>query len=294
MTKASLFQDDAQQLSQLSSQAQNETVDHLESGRIAYLPHFTLNLSNNEMAILDPKVLSPKSKNISYQYWDHRVKNYQCTEDKAKTIADLCCRFSVFAQQLVATLLPYYQSHIRLGRTSFRPVEIEGRGHKSVHQDDTKLHVDAFPSRPMQGDRLLRVFTNIHPNGRPRQWRVGEAFPQLVATFKDQLPSYRPWVASLLALSGLTRPKRTAYDHHMLQLHHIMKQDQAYQRRAIHDQIDFPSGSTWIVMTDVVSHAALSGQHILEQTFYLPYQAMKDPEKAPVRVLENALGHKLL
>jgi len=37
------------------------------------------------------------------------------------------------------------------------------------------LHIDAFPSRPMHGRRILRFFANVAPDA-PRHWRVGEPF----------------------------------------------------------------------------------------------------------------------
>lgn len=52
-------------------------------------------------------------------------------------------------------------------------------------------------------------------------------------------------------------------------------------------RIDFPAHSTWLVFTDHVSHAALSGQFLLEQTFYLPVDAMVAPEKSPLKQWEG-------
>ena len=49
-------------------------------------------------------------------------------------------------------------------RTSFRPGAIETRA-LSPRKDDKRLHVDAFPSSPVQGRRIFRVFTNAHPAG---------------------------------------------------------------------------------------------------------------------------------
>jgi hypothetical protein len=40
-------------------------------------------------------------------------------------------------------------------------------------------------------------------------------------------------------------------------------------------------------------HAALSGHCALEQTFHLPVDAMADPAKAPLRVLERLTGRAL-
>ena len=72
-----------------------------------------------------------------------------------------------------------------------------------------------------------------------------------------------------------------------------MKQkSEDYQKNVPKMAFDFPANSTWIVMTDAVSHAALSGQFMLEQTFYLPAEKMLSPERSPKFILEKALGVK--
>jgi 3-deoxy-D-manno-oct-2-ulosonic acid (Kdo) hydroxylase len=43
-----------------------------------------------------------------------------------------------------------------------------------------------------------------------------------------------------------------------------------------------------------VLHAALSGHGALEQTFYLPVAALRDPATSPLRVLESLSGHALI
>jgi len=46
--------------------------------------------------------------------------------------------------------------------------------------------------------------------------------------------------------------------------------------------------------SDRVLHAALSGQYALEQTFYLPVEAMADQRDSPLRILENYYGRALV
>jgi hypothetical protein len=48
-----------------------------------------------------------------------------------------------------------------------------------------------------------------------------------------------------------------------------------------------------MVFTDVVSHAAMSGQYAFEQTFHLPVSVMRNPSRAPLRVLENLRRREL-
>jgi hypothetical protein len=73
----------------------------------------------------------------------------------------------------------------------------------------------------------------------------------------------------------------------MLGLHDQAKLDDRYQSSTDKIRVEFPPNTTWIVFTDLVMHAALSGQYLLEQTFYLPPDAMQDEGRAPLRRLEK-------
>ena len=94
-------------------------------------------------------------------------------------------------------------------------------------------------------------------------------------------------------LVRMTKDVRAPYDHYMLQLHDRMKADNVYQAQRDHVVHSFPAGSTWMVYTDQVPHAALSGIHQLEQTFYVPVSSLRNERSAPLRVLEHLMGRKL-
>jgi hypothetical protein len=72
-----------------------------------------------------------------------------------------------------------------------------------------------------------------------------------------------------------------------------MKADLHYQKTVSQSEIRFLPNSSWIISTDSVSHAALSGQFVLEQTFYLPIEAMQDQNRSPLRILESLVGRAL-
>jgi hypothetical protein len=73
-----------------------------------------------------------------------------------------------------------------------------------------------------------------------------------------------------------------------------MKADTEYQVAAPQSRFEFPPGSTWMAFTDQVSHAAMAGQFQLEQTFLLPIDAMLDPQRSPLRILERLVGRRLV
>ncbi len=92
---------------------------------------------------------------------------------------------------------------------------------------------------------------------------------------------------------GVTKRRRTEYDHVMLQLHDHAKADLVFQRDAPQARVDFAPGTTWVVYSDQVLHAAMGGQHMMEQTFYLANEQLQRPETSPLRVLERLLGRAL-
>jgi hypothetical protein len=269
-----------------------ELAQTLESGGIVYLPRLTFRLEPGEPKFLDPRWLNGKSKNLSLEREGAAIQGATGSAVELDALGKMVGRFRANAIQLVQSLFPQYAAGLRPGRTSYRPAQVEYRK-TSWRKDDSRLHVDAFPSRPTQGERILRLFVNIHPDGSPRVWRVGEPFEDLCQRMLPRLS--RPWPGSAwgMAVLGITKSRRTEYDHLMLGLHDEMKRDTDYQRDCPQVRFDFPPGSTWICFSDQTSHAAMSGQYMLEQTFHLPMSSMYLPELSPLRVLERLTGRKL-
>jgi hypothetical protein len=263
-------------------------VQALERGQVLFFPKLACPVQPGERKFLSPDVLHG-AKNVSYDPATGRVGNTRCTGAEAEELTRLIAGFADRAGRLLRNLLPDYRTGLRRGRTSLRPVEVSGRV-TSWRKDDTRLHVDSFPSAPTQGRRILRVFSNVNPDGRPRRWRVGEPFAAVAGRFWPRLRGPVWGSGLLLRLLHVTKSRRTRYDHFMLQLHDRMKEDQDYQARAEQVVHDFPAGSTWVCYTDQVSHAALAGQHQFEQTFRLSVPRMRDEQTAPLRVLEQLAG----
>jgi hypothetical protein len=265
----------------------------LEAGDVLWLRESFFVVEAAERPILTPAVLAGANKNVSFDPATGRVGGASATGESAELLRGMLARFSDEAGAFVRRACPAYADHLRLGRTSFRPVEIAGRA-SSWRKDDTRLHVDSFPATPVQGWRILRVFANVNPEGRPRAWRVGEDFDGLAARFAPALRPPMPGTAALLQLLHLTKTRRSAYDALMLQLHDRMKEDTGYQASAPQMPFDFSAGSAWIAFTDQVSHAAMAGQYQLEQTFLLPVGAMLDEQRSPLRILERLKGRRLI
>lgn len=251
----------------------------LESGKILFFPNYSLTVPHS--SLLSESILDARHKNVSYDYKNNKLGAFKKEVDGLdEHLAHLMRGFAEFSMQLIQSSLPAYVPHLQWGRTSFRPAQIKGRA-SSKRKDDTRVHVDSFSASPVNGLRILRVFCNVNPNNEPRTWQVGEPFPRVLEQFARKIPSYNKWTAHLLKTVKATKSLRSAYDHYMLHLHDRMKLDDHYQATVKKTSIDFPAQSSWIVFTDHVSHAALSGQYLLEQTFYLPVNKMAQPEFSP-------------
>jgi len=268
----------------------------VESGAVLRFPHLGFAIMEGELRFLNPRWADGKAKNISLRWTPNAaVPEMRGATGAALALVALQAMITRYAEQSEAfalRLFPHYRGHLRRGNTSFRPVDVAGR-ETSWRKDDTRLHVDAFPSNPMHGTRLLRVFCNVNPSGRPREWRVGEPFEAHAQRYLPGIKRPLPGSAWLLERTGITKRRRTEYDHVMLQLHDRAKADAAFQKSSPQARVDFAPGTTWVVFSDQVLHAAMGGQHMLEQTFYLDAAHQQRPEASPRGTLERLLGREL-
>ena len=254
----------------------------VEAGKVLYFPRLGFAVQPEEQALLREDTLAPKSRNVSLGA-DGVLKGAAGSAQDQQALAAMVGRFRQQALQLVDDLLPEYKGQLRVAPTSFRPKQVETRA-QSVRADDQRMHVDAFPSRPSYGERLLRVFTNLNPHGVPRVWRVGEDFETIARRFLPQAKPYRLWQAKLLNAVHATKSLRSEYDHLMLQLHDLMKFDEQYQKNGTQVTVPFPPGSVWVCFSDQATHAVMSGQFMMEQTLYLPPGKEVDPQASPLAI----------
>jgi hypothetical protein len=267
-------------------------VDALESGQVLYFPKLPFTVGNSENVLLTEALSNGRAKNISRDP-DGRIQGDAASPEESARLSVMMGRFAQHARSLVLALFPDYAGGIEQARTSYRPVEIAGRVY-SPRNDDKRLHVDAFPSRPQGGRRILRVFSNIHPMGGARVWHVGEPFEDVAKRYAPRARKPLPLEPWLFELLGVTKGRRSAYDYLMLSLHDGAKLDADYQKNAPQVEFAFPAGTTWMCFTDQAMHAALKGQFALEQTFHLPVESLAHPERSPLRVLERIAGRELV
>ncbi|MBM3114636.1 Kdo hydroxylase family protein [Jeongeupia naejangsanensis] len=265
----------------------------VEEGKVLYFQRFPFSLEAGEQHLLDLSLADPKRKNISLDPESgvlHGVVGDAGTQDAVKAMIR---RYHDAAGSLVDTLFPEYRGRLRKAPTSLRLHRVEGR-QTSWRKDDSRLHVDAFPSRPNYGERILRVFMNVNPAGEPRVWRVGESFETVARQFLPKIPRQWPGSARLLHALKITKRRRSPYDHIMLNLHDAMKGDPGYQQGCAQERVEFAPGGGWICFSDQASHAAMGGQFMLEQTFFLPVDSMADQTRSPLAILQRLTGRALI
>jgi hypothetical protein len=267
----------------------------LEAGKVLYFPNFAqhgFTPQKEELALFREDIRDPKTRNISLSA-SGELKGVVGDEDTKALMAGMIGRFRAQAEGLLGNLVPRYGEHLRRGATSFRPSVVQNRV-QSWRADDRRMHVDAFPSRPNYGERLLRVFTNVNQDGEPRVWRVGEPFEDVARRFLPKAKPYSAWQAKVLNALHVTKSLRSEYDHLMLQLHDGMKSDLDYQKNAPQVTFGFPPGCAWVCFSDQTSHAVMAGQYMMEHTLQLSPMHQYDRDASPLAILTRMKGHALV
>ena len=264
----------------------------VENGDVLTFARLPFVLDAGERRFLDPRWADGQAKNISLRWPAGELRGAAGEAADLAALRAMIVRYAEHSEALALRLFPHYRGHLQRGSTSFRPARVDGRA-TSWRKDDTRLHIDAFPSNPMHGTRLLRVFCNVNPAGEPRRWRVGERFESHARRYLASMQRPLPGSAWLLERLRITKRRRTEYDHYMLQLHDLAKADAEFQRTSPQANVDFAPGTTWVVFSDQVLHAAMGGQHMLEQTFYLDVADQQQPQTSPRSTLERLLGREL-
>jgi hypothetical protein len=271
------------------AQTKTRALSALESGAVLFFPNLAFTLQDSEKPFLDAGVSDGKAKNISLDHRSGKMQASSLTGERADQLAAMIERFGRQAGGLVQGLFPY--RNVERARTSYRPVQVKGRSYSKI-SDDRLLHIDAFPSRPMRGRRILRFFANVAPSS-DRHWHVGEPFEDFARRFLPRVGPHWPGKSWLYDKLGVTHGRRSLYDELMLSLHDAAKLDENFQQNSPHQAISFLPGSCWLVYTDMVLHAALGGEFALEQTFHLDVEELAEPQRAPIRVLERLSGKTL-
>jgi hypothetical protein len=273
-----------------------ERCRRLEEGQLLVFPRLGFDLDDDERALLCAQQLAGRHKNIAYA--PQRDALSGCVERERGDRERLCSVMRAYSQRVtrfVAAELPAYAGSWVVDYASFRPQEEEGRPLPLRARNDL-LHTDAFPSRPTNGDRILRVFSNINALAA-RRWVTTDTFDVLATRFAGSpaltlsvTTRWRRRIVKAARAVGIPVKQRPLYDEFMLRFHNYLKANHRFQATCRKQVWEFPPNSTWIVFTDFVPHAALSGRYALEQTYIVPCRSLVLPDKAPLTILKNLCG----
>jgi hypothetical protein len=278
----------------------------LERGNILVLPDFPVVSDDDRRFLIQVRQSgSAFVKNISYEPRSGRLRGFARFGTDARRLRGVLSNYSNRMRAVAMELLAPYASGLQTDFTSFRPIEEHGRNLRGRSRNDL-IHVDSFPTRPARGRRILRFFTNVHPS-EPRVWVTSQTFAELAqrmasaAGLAGRAPDrgglavrFGRTVSAALRGAGIQTAARSRYDESMLRFHDYLKGHQDFQRDCVKHRHEFPPGSTWIAFTDMVSHAVLSGQYALEQTFFVPIDSMLTPQLSPLRILESIASTALV
>ena len=280
-----------------------QCCEQLEDGRVLYFDRmpYVLFQEDQDFLLSQRQSGSRLHKNVSYRPAQDVLRGTAGAAEDTARLRQIMRKYSEEVTRFLKQLLLPYAAGVKLDYASFRPEEEEGRD-LPVHKRNDLLHFDAFPTRPMNGQRILRCFTNINPNP-PRVWHTTGGFSALAEKYAAEAglagiaakaaAQSHPLIWSVKKALGFKNANHSPYDRFMLRFHDYLKENSGFQENCPKVRLEFQPGWTWICYTDSVPHAVLSGRYALEQTFIIPLTSLVAPAKAPIRVLERLAGKPL-
>jgi hypothetical protein len=278
----------------------------LESNRIVYFPKSPVPLPDAQTLQYLRQELPArlKLKNISYHPEGARVTGLEGDETLRKRTSEVLKRHLDDVAGFLYGVMPQWRGVCRVGTCSFRPIQERGRNLKA-HASNELVHVDAGAYGATNGDRVFRFFVNVN-DGEDRVWASKGSLQEVLerhgvaagvldgsGNLKLRVDKGLADHAFSAAINGLARLNPLAhtldsspYDRTMRRLHNYMKDsDDFKQDMSSYEEIHFPPHSAWMVFTDGVSHASLSGQFALVTTIIVPREALSHPQYSPHALL---------
>jgi hypothetical protein len=290
--------------SRLAAAAPHEISDALERGAIVHFPECPLPLpSPEDLAFLREEL--PRQldvKNVSYHPESdrlHGVKDDVALRERALRVLKAHSRN---VEEFLERTIPALTRDWTVGTSSFRPIQERGRN-LDAHASNELVHVDAGAYGATRGDHILRFFVNVNPSA-DRVWATKGAFPYLYERYGAAagIAGARELDAGVLdqlrsaLLKGLVKVgvkeamivDSSPYDRLMRRFHNYMKDTPEFRDgRDDYEELRFAPFSAWMVFTDTVSHASISGQHALVNTFIVRLASCRLPELAPINILRT-------
>ena len=296
-------------IDELSRLAPDALGDALERGEIVHFPRCPIELPDDtELKLLREELPGRlRNKNISYHPEIDSVPGLKAEPGFVARTERILKQHAHRVEAFLQRMMPTITRDWTIGTSSFRPIQEKGRD-LSPHASNELVHIDAGAYGATHGDRILRFFVNVNPV-EDRVWATRGVFPELYARFgraarvtpdtrrraslqRGTLDRLRTGFLRTVAAAGLPQAMlidSSPYDRTMRQFHNFMKDEPGFRDDTSSEvEIRFAPFSAWMVLTDMVSHASLSGQHALVNTFLLRLGNCRLPQFAPYRILSAA------
>lgn len=298
---------DQQRLSGLGS---DDISDSLERGSIVYFPESPVALPSAEDLIFLRQELPGllKLKNVSYHPEAGSVRGLDSEDAELRQrVNGILKKVSDDIADFLSRAAPRLTDNWTVGTCSFRPIQEQGRD-LDAHASNELVHVDAGAYGATNGDRILRFFINVNP-AEDRVWATKGNFPELLQSHGERAglnfatagsnylrkgPLDHAWSGLVKSVSRIGMPTArvldsSPYDREMRRFHNYMKDTPEFQQsQQGHEEFRFPPFSAWMVFTDMVSHACLSGQFAFVHTSLVRLENCRLPELAPINLLRQA------
>jgi hypothetical protein len=286
-------------LSVCAHDAARTLAERLERGEVEHFPvcPFPLPQGHDRSFLMEQRLGGGRHKNVSYDPRTGRAAGFvRRSPAQVERLRTLLAAFSEDASAWLARVLPPYAGVWRLDRATLRPEEEATRNLRLKARNDL-LHLDAFPSRPTNGWRILRLFVNINPT-EPRVWVTSESFARLLERYGEDVgfpARHGPGWARRLGRQAVrlfypAHPLRSPYDTFMLRFHNFLKANDEFQERSRKRFWSFQPEAAWLAFTDTVSHAVLRGRFALEHSYFVPPDALALPAESPAALLAQICG----
>lgn len=285
-----------------SSPVDPAIAERLERGEVIFYPGCPFPIpEGKDREFLLEQEQGAGHKNISYDPCRDTAAGFRrVSQGQADRFKEMLADFSRVATHWLGSVLPRYAHSWQLDRVSYRPHEEATRRLRMTARNDL-LHVDAFPSRPTNGARILRLFVNVNPT-EPRVWMTSDPFAQLLKTYGEAvgLPhneglGWKTWLRrDVLSIFQPNRSRTSVYDDFMLRFHDYLKNNDEFQERCTKRYWTFPPNSMWLAITDTTSHAVLRGRYALEHSYFLAPESLALPMESPAALLAKTCGFSVL
>ena len=267
-----------------------EWADALERGRIVFFARCPVPLPAGEDQDFLRHGLDPwlRRKNVSWYPEADKLSGLRAPAFLLERARRILREHAFRVREFLEREMPGFSTSWTQGTSSFRPLEEKGRA-LSPHASNELIHIDAGVYGATHGDRILRFFVNLNP-ARERVWISKGTFEEVFRLHGEEA-GVRPGRLApraperafqrMVRLTSRALPMArvidtSPYDRRMRRLHNWMKDAASFQQPP-YQRLSFPSGSAWMALTDGLSHACVSGQHALVDTFLVPLRNCKRP-----------------